>query len=80
MFKNDPILISNVYYLQDFNIILVQIVVGLVNKNIEVYDRKSLHLVRLLAGHEDHVWSVDMNTEYVVSGSWDSRYILVGPG
>ncbi|XP_023331508.1 F-box/WD repeat-containing protein 11 [Eurytemora carolleeae] len=49
-----------------------QIVVGLVNKNIEVYDRKSLHLVRLLAGHEDHVWSVDMNTEYVVSGSWDS--------
>ena len=73
-------MISNVYYLQDFNIILVQIVVGLVNKNIEVYDRKSLHLVRLLAGHEDHVWSVDMNTEYVVSGSWDSRYISVGPG
>ena len=73
-------MISDVYYLQDFNVILLQIVVGLVNKNIEVYDRKSLHLVRLLAGHEDHVWSVDMNTEYVVSGSWDSRYNLVGPG
>ena len=67
-----------------------QIVVGLLNKTIEVtflpvlplsftrppllqvFDRNSLAKVRTLWGHEDHVWSIDMNQEYIVSGSWDS--------
>ena len=69
-----------------------QIVVGLLNKTIEVYERSSLVKVtsdnkkislrsnginriqvRTLWGHDDHVWSIDMNKEYIVSGSWDSR-------
>jgi len=49
-----------------------QVVVGLLNKSIEVYDRQSLKLVRTLSGHGDHVWSIDMNREFIVSGSWDS--------
>jgi len=49
-----------------------QIVVGLLNKTIEVYDRATMLKVRTLLGHDDHVWSIDMNREYIVSGSWDS--------
>ena len=45
---------------------------GLLNKTIEVYDRSSMLKVRTLRGHDDHVWSIDMNREYIVSGSWDS--------
>eukprot|EP00090_Calanus_glacialis_P004077 TRINITY_DN13023_c0_g1_i1.p1 TRINITY_DN13023_c0_g1~~TRINITY_DN13023_c0_g1_i1.p1 ORF type:complete len:713 (+),score=103.45 TRINITY_DN13023_c0_g1_i1:114-2252(+) len=49
-----------------------QVVVGLLNKTIEVYDRATMLKVRTLVGHDDHVWSIDMNKEYIVSGSWDS--------
>ena len=38
----------------------------------QVFDRNSLVKVRTLWGHDDHVWSIDMNKEYIVSGSWDS--------
>lgn len=38
----------------------------------QVFDRNSLAKVRTLWGHDDHVWSIDMNKEYIVSGSWDS--------
>ena len=38
----------------------------------QVFDRNSLVKVRTLWGHDDHVWSIDMNQEYIVSGSWDS--------
>ena len=50
-----------------------EVVVGLLNKTIEVYDRNTMLKVRTLHGHDDHVWSIDMNKEYIVSGSWDSR-------
>ena len=50
-----------------------KVVVGLLNKTIEVYDRATMLKVRTLVGHDDHVWSIDMNKEYIVSGSWDSR-------
>jgi len=49
-----------------------EVVVGLLNKTIEVYDRNTMLKVRTLHGHDDHVWSIDMNKEYIVSGSWDS--------
>ena len=48
------------------------LVAGLLNNTLEVYDRSSLARVCTLRGHVDHVWSVDMNSEYIVSGSWDS--------
>jgi hypothetical protein len=35
--------------------------------------RKSLKLVLTLSGHEDHVWSVDMDQDLIVTGAWDSR-------
>ena len=54
-----------------------QVVVGLLNKTIEVFDRGSLAKVRTLWGHDDHVWSIDMNKEFIVSGSWDSRSLSV---
>ena len=34
--------------------------------------RKSLQLALTLEGHTDHVWSLDMNQSFIVSGSWDS--------
>ena len=33
----------------------------------QVYDRSTLKLVRALWGHDDHVWSIDMNKEFIVS-------------
>ena len=39
------------------------------------YNEEKYFQVWTLTGHEDHVWSVDMNKEYIVSGSWDSRLI-----
>ena len=48
-------------------------VVGLLNRTAEVYDRTSLKLVLTLRGHEDHVWSVDMDKDIIVTGAWDSR-------
>ena len=38
----------------------------------------SLKLVLTLRGHEDHVWSVDMDKDIIVTGAWDSRYSLKG--
>jgi hypothetical protein len=35
--------------------------------------RNSLKLVLTLSGHEDHVWSVDMDHDLIVTGAWDSR-------
>ena len=52
------------------------IVCGLLNKKLAVYDRESLKLVEMLNGHNDHIWSVDMTPSYIVSGSWDFSVIL----
>ena len=52
------------------------IVCGLLNKKLAVYDRKSLDLVKNLSGHTDHIWSVDMTDDLIVSGSWDSSVKL----
>jgi WD40 repeat protein len=41
------------------------------NKVIHVYNRGTLKLVRRLSGHTDHIWSLDMNGKWIVSGSWD---------
>ena len=38
-----------------------------------MYDRSSLQLVRVLKGHTDHVWSIDMDADILVSGSWGWR-------
>merc|ERR1712008_577686 len=43
------------------------IVCGLLNKQLAVYDRKSLNLVQNLHGHTDHIWSVDMTKDCIVS-------------
>ena len=66
-----------------------QVVVGLLNKSIEVpaieppqpssdriqvYDRSSLKLARVLWGHNDHVWSIDMNREFIVRNSTFDHY------
>ena len=52
------------------------IVCGLLNKQLAVYDRKSLNLVQNLHGHTDHIWSVDMTKDFIVSGSWDATVKL----
>ena len=52
------------------------IICGLLNKNLAIYDRSSLELVQNLSGHTDHIWSVDMTKELIVSGSWDSTVKL----
>ena len=52
------------------------IVCGLLNKKLAVYDRKSLDLVKNLIGHTDHIWSVDMTNDFIVSGSWDASVKL----
>ncbi len=52
------------------------IVCGILNKELAIYDRKSLDLVKSLQGHTDHIWSVDMNAKHVVSGSWDGSVKL----
>ena len=52
------------------------IICGLLNKNLAIYDRSSLDLVQNLSGHTDHIWSVDLTKELIVSGSWDSTVKL----
>ena len=45
------------------------------NKTISVYNRRTLKLVRHISGplcHKDHIWSIDMNNKYLVTGSWDA--------
>ncbi len=48
------------------------VVCGLLDKSIVVYDRETLNLNYELLGHTDHVWSIDLNRRYIVSGSWDA--------
>ena len=45
---------------------------GLLSKVANVYDRKTLKIIHSLKGHTDHIWSIDMNRTYVVTGSWDA--------
>lgn len=52
------------------------IVCGLLNKKLAVYDRQSLDLQRNLTGHTDHIWSVDMTPDLIISGSWDASVKL----
>ena len=52
------------------------IVCGLLNKKLAVYDRQSLDLVKNLPGHSDHIWSVDMTKDLIISGSWDASVKL----
>ena len=49
------------------------IVCGLLDKTISVYKRGSLDLLERITGvHTDHIWAMDLNEKYLVSGSWDS--------
>ena len=52
------------------------IVCGLLNKKLAVYDRQSLELVQSLSGHTDHIWSVDLTKNLIISGSWDASVKL----
>ena len=52
------------------------IAVGLLNKVANLYDRQTLQLVHSMTGHTDHIWSIDMNKKYVVTGSWDATVTL----
>ena len=52
------------------------IICGLLNKELAVFDRKSLNLVQNLSGHTDHIWSIDMTEKLIISGSWDSTVKL----
>ena len=48
------------------------IVCGLLDKSIVVFDRKSFKCKFELLGHTDHIWSIDLNEGFIVSGSWDA--------
>lgn len=52
------------------------IVCGLLNKKLAIFNRKSLELAANLTGHTDHIWSVDMTADLIVSGSWDTSVKL----
>lgn len=52
------------------------IICGLLNKELAVFERKSLNLVQNLSGHTDHIWSIDMTEKLIISGSWDSTVKL----
>ena len=49
---------------------------GLLNKCVHVYDRKTLKLNLELYGHTDHIWCIDMNSQYICTGSWDASVIV----
>ena len=48
------------------------IAVALLNKVANLYNRSTLELVMSMTGHSDHIWSIDMNKKYIVTGSWDA--------
>ena len=49
---------------------------GLLNKTVNVYDRKSLELSLQLFGHQDHIWCIDMSHRFICTGSWDASVII----
>ena len=49
---------------------------GLLNKSVNVYDRKTLSSILQLSGHRDHIWCIDMNSKYICTGSWDASVII----
>ena len=49
---------------------------GLLNKIVNVYDRKSLDLILQLRGHTDHIWCIDISPKYICTGSWDFSVII----
>ena len=49
-----------------------EVICGLLDKTIRVLERQSGKLLHTLSGHTDHIWSLDHNQRYLVSGSWDA--------
>ena len=49
---------------------------GLLNKTVNVYNRKTLELSLQLCGHQDHIWCIDMSPRFVCTGSWDASVII----
>ena len=54
----------------------IAIACGLLNKTVNVYDRKTLGLNLQLSGHADHIWCIDMSSKYICTGSWDASVII----